>query len=110
VRVTERSRFRTASVAKPITATAASALAADGRLNLDALSHRSGIRHYKSETLDDPEVSSTRHYAKLSDAFELFGKDPLVHQPGSAFLYSTFDIPCLVLFLEARLANPLPRC
>jgi serine beta-lactamase-like protein LACTB, mitochondrial len=121
VRVTERSRFRTASVAKPITATAALALAANGRLNLDApiqdycpafpkkpwpitarelLSHRSGIRHYRSETLDDPEVASTRHYAKLSDAFELFGKDPLVHPPGTAFLYSTFGYTVLGCVLE----------
>lgn len=121
VSVTQRSLFRTASMAKPITATAALVLAADGLLNLDApiqdycpafpkkewtitsrelLSHRSGIRHYKSETLDDPEVSSTRHYRKLSDAFELFGNDALVHQPGTAFLYSTFGYTVLGCVLE----------
>ena len=129
VRVTERSRFRTASVAKPLTATAALVLAAEGRLNLDApiqqycpafpekpwpitarelLSHRSGIRHYRSETLDDPEVSSTRHFAKLSDAFELFGKDPLVHQPGTAFLYTTFGYTVLGCVLEGAAGESFP--
>ncbi|MDQ2712165.1 MAG: serine hydrolase [Acidobacteriota bacterium] len=129
VNVTERSLFRTASVAKSITATAALVLAANGRLNLDApiqdycpafpkkpwtitarelLSHRSGIRHYRSETLDDPEVSSTHHYANLSDAFELFGKDPLVHQPGTAFLYSTFGYTVLGCVLEGAARESFP--
>lgn len=129
VPVNENSLFRTASVAKPITATAALALAAAGRLNLDTpiqnycpafpkkqsvitsrelLSHRSGIRHYKSETLDDPEVSSVHHYAKLSDAFVLFGKDPLVHQPGTAFLYSTFGYTVLGCVLEGAAGESFP--
>lgn len=129
VPVTAKSLFRTASVAKPITATAALALAAAGRLNLDApiqnycpafpekawvitsrelLSHRSGIRHYKSETLDDPEVSSVHHYAKLSDAFVLFAKDPLIHQPGAAFLYSTFGYTVLGCVLEGAAGESFP--
>lgn len=129
VPVSENSLFRTASVAKPITATAALALAAAGRLNLDApiqdycpafprkpwvitsrelLSHRSGIRHYKSETLEDPEVSSIHHYTKLSDAFVLFGKDPLVHQPGTAFLYSTFGYTVLGCVLEGAAGESFP--
>ncbi len=45
VRVTERSRFRTASVAKPITATATLVLASDGRLNLDAPIQNCGRSH-----------------------------------------------------------------
>ncbi len=129
VPVTADSLFRTASVAKPITATAALALSAVGRLNLDApiqnycpafpdkasvitsrelLSHRSGIRHYKSETLEDPEVSSVHHYAKLSDAFVLFGKDPLVYQPGTAFLYSTFGYTVLGCVLEGAAGESFP--
>ncbi len=129
VAVTENSLFRTASVAKPITATAALALVAAGRLNLDApiqdycpafpekawvitsrelLSHRSGIRHYKSETLDDPEVGSVHHYVKLSDAFVLFGHDPLVHQPGTAFLYSTFGYTVLGCVLEGASGESFP--
>lgn len=129
VAVSAKSLFRTASVAKPITATAALALASAGRLNLDApiqdycpafprkpwavtsrelLSHRSGIRHYKSETLDDPEVSSVHHYARLSDAFVLFGKDPLAHQPGTAFLYSTFGYTVLGCVLEGAAGEPFP--
>ncbi len=129
VPVTENSLFRTASVAKPISATAALVLAAAGRLNLDApiqdycpafpkkpwvitsrelLSHRSGIRHYKSETLDDPEVSSVHHYAKLTDAFVLFAKDPLVHQPGTVFLYSTFGYTVLGCVLEGAAGESFP--
>lgn len=129
VPVTANSLFRTASVAKPITATAALVLAAAGRLNLDApihdycpafpekgsaitsrelLAHRSGIRHYKSETLDDPEVSSVHHYPKLSDAFVLFGNDPLVHQPGTAFLYSTFGYTVLGCVLEGAAGESFP--
>src|SRR5262249_41691359 len=77
--VTPESRFRTASVAKPITATAVMQLAEAGRLDLDApiqtycpafpqkpwpvtarqlLGHLAGVRHYAKPR----ESSGTEHY------------------------------------------------
>ncbi len=130
VPVTRHSLFRTASVAKPITATAATILWQQGKLDLDApiqlycpafpekpwpitarqlLGHLSGIRHYKSNSPDDPEISSTYHYAKLSDAFSLFANDPLVSQPGTAYLYSTFGYTVVGCVLEGAAAESFPN-
>ena len=98
--------FRLGSISKPITAIAAMKLVEQGKLELDAevqkyvpsfprkpwpitvrqlLSHEAGIRHYKGD-----EVSSARHYWNLNDALEIFAADPLAHEPGTKYLYSTY--------------------
>jgi len=109
--------YRLASVSKPITAVAALQLVEQGKLDLDApvqkyvpafpakpwpittrqlLGHLSGIRHY-----EEHEMESTRHYAALADALELFQHDPLVHEPGTAYLYSTFGYTLAGVVVEA---------
>jgi serine beta-lactamase-like protein LACTB len=129
VRVTTHTRFRTASVAKPISATAAMILSQQGNLDLDApiqkycpmfpqkpwpittthlLAHMSGIRSYKSERLDDPEVGNTAHYAKLIDSFVTFAADPLAFQPGTAFLYSSLGYTVLGCVLEGAAQESFP--
>lgn len=101
-------RFRTGSVAKPIAAAAAMALYQAGKLDLDApvqkycpafpakqwtittrelLGHLAGIRHYRE---DDSDVFSAKHYARISDGFEMFAADPLLFEPGSKMNYSTY--------------------
>ncbi len=117
VPVTTSTLFRTGSIAKPMTATAAMALYQAGKLDLDApvqkycpafpqkpwtittrelLGHLSGIRHYRQ---DNSDVFSTKHYAHVSDAFEMFANDPLLFEPGTKMEYTTFGydvVGCVV--------------
>jgi len=109
--------YRLASVSKPITAVAAMQLVEQGKLDLDApvqkyvpafptkpwpittrqlLGHLSGIRHY-----GDHEMENTRHYATLAEALDLFQNDPLVHEPGTAYLYSTYGYTLAGVVVEA---------
>lgn len=114
---TKSTLFRTGSIAKPITAVGAMALVQQGKLDLDApvqnycpafprkqwtvttrqlLGHLAGVHHYKR---DGSDFLSTKHYAKLTDAFEQFAEDPLEFEPGSKFLYTTYGynvIGCVI--------------
>jgi len=99
--------YRTASIAKPMTATAAMQLVEAGKLDLDApvqkyvpefpvkpfpvtmrqlLAHTGGIRTYR----DTAEEYSTRHYSSAHDALRQFAADDLAYEPGTQYLYSTF--------------------
>lgn len=105
VPTTPRTVFRLASISKAVTAVAAMTLVEQGRLNLDApvqdyvrfprkqwpittrqlLGHQAGIRHYKGGDFD-----STRHFPSVMAALEMFARDPLEHEPGTKYLYSTY--------------------
>ena len=108
--------IRTGSLAKPITAVAAMTLVEAHALDLDApiqkycsqfpqkpwpittrelLTHTSGIRHYK-----EGEIESTRHFKNMSDAFQIFGADPLLFEPGTKFSYSTYGYTVLGCVIE----------
>lgn len=118
VEATPETRFRIASVTKPITATAVLALAERGTLDLDApiqrycptypekrwpvtsrdlLSHLAGVPDYSR--VDGGvwrirthagwvEGSSPHHYASLAEAVEIFAADSLAAPPGSDHRYS----------------------
>src|SRR5260370_851236 len=103
--------YRLASVSKPLTATAAMQLWERGKLNLDApvqnycpafpqkewpittrqlLGHLGGIRHYRADSQDDPEVGNTKHFDDgIAAGLKFFANDPLVAKPGTKFNYST---------------------
>lgn len=119
--------FRLASVSKPFTAALALSLAKAGRLDLDApiqryvpafplkegtitprllLSHLAGIRHYR----DYGEINSTRHFATLADALQLFQSDPLVAHPGARFAYSTFGYTLLGAVIETACGSGFGAC
>jgi len=121
VPATDETMYRLASVSKAVSATGAMWLAEHGKLELDApvqkycpafpvkpfpittrevLAHTAGIRHYKSESLEDPEVSSTKHFESMEEALKLFGNDPLVDEPGKRFHYSTFGYTLLGCVME----------
>jgi CubicO group peptidase (beta-lactamase class C family) len=108
--------FRLASVSKPITATAVLQLVERGRLDLDApvqryvpsfpdkpwpvtprllLAHLGGVRHYR-----EGEFSSTRRYAGATDALHIFAADPLAHEPGTRFLYTSYGYNLLGCAVE----------
>lgn len=103
--------YRLASISKPITATAAMLLWQQGKLDLDApvqkycpafpakdtpittrqvLGHLSGIRHYKGDSQDDPELGNTKHFDNpIEGGLQFFKSDPLLDKPGTAFHYTT---------------------
>lgn len=116
VPATTETLFRTASVAKPITAVAAMTLVESGKLDLDApvqkycapfppkqwpvttrelLSHTSGIRHY-----NPGEPEHTRHFKWTADGFVLFATDPLLFPPGTGYQYSTYGYSVVGCVIE----------
>jgi len=112
--------YRTASIGKAMTATAALELVEQHKLELDVpiqiycprfpekqwpvtardlISQTSGIRHYEGPNLD-AETFNTHHYEHVSDALELIKEDPLKQQPGEDMLYSTWGYVVLGCVLE----------
>jgi len=109
--------YRLASVSKPITAVAVMQLVEEGKIDLDApvekyvpswpkkewtvtprqlLAHLGGVRHYK----DEAETLSLQHYASLTEALGMFKDDPLLHEPGTKFRYSSFGFNLLGCVVE----------
>ena len=110
--------YRLASVSKPMTATAAMQLVERGRLDLDApvrryvpsfpekpwpitsrqlMAHLGGIRHYRA----NEEFDATRRYVGVLEGLDVFKEDPLDHEPGTAYLYSTYGYCLLGAVVEA---------
>lgn len=108
--------YRLASLSKPITAIAVMQLAEQRRLDLDApiqryvpsfpekpwpvtarrlLSHQGGVRH-----VADEEWGSTRHYRSVAAALDVFKDDPLLAQPGTRAIYSTYGYNLLGAAVE----------
>ena len=106
VKATPETLIRTGSIAKPISAAAALTLVDAGKLDLDApvqkycpafpqkqwpvttrqlLGHLAGVHHYKGT-----DFESTKHFANMSDGFEMFANDPLLFEPGTKYAYSTY--------------------
>ncbi len=109
--------YRLGSISKSLTAVAVMQLAEGGKLDLDApvqkfcaafpakqwpvttrqiLGHLSGIRHYKS----DEEFNSTRLYASVGEGLSMFKDDPLLHEPGTKYSYTTFGYSVLGCAVE----------
>ncbi len=108
---TEYTLYRLASISKSLTAIAAMQLWERGHLDLDApvqkycpafpkrpqpittravMGHLAGIRHYKMQSQDDPEVGNTKHFDNpIQAGLDFFKNDPLVSEPGKQFHYST---------------------
>ena len=107
VAVKPETRFRTASIAKPMTAFVILSLVEEGAIDLDAeiprycpeyaqkkwpvtcrqlLGHLGGVRHYKNSA----ESRSTEHFFSVKSALSTFADDPLKHEPGTKYLYSSF--------------------
>jgi CubicO group peptidase (beta-lactamase class C family) len=116
VPVTTETVFRLASVSKPITATAIMQLFERAKINLDVpvqkycpafpekqwpvttrqvLAHYGGIRHYEGD-----EMESTRRYESMTEAVQIFAKDPLIARPGTKYNYSTYGYTLLGCVLE----------
>lgn len=113
---TTQTRFRLASISKPIAATCVMQLVESGKLDLDKdvrsyvpdwpdkgklvnlrmiLAHRSGIRHY---ALGKP--GSAFKEMSTSDALKMFKDDPLLFDPGTKYSYSTHAYTVAVAAIE----------
>lgn len=109
--------YRTASIAKPMTAVAVMRLVEQGKLNLDApiqkycpafpeknwpvtarhlLGHLSGVRHYNARN----ESAGTEHFFNLADSLKTFKDDPLLFEPGTKYSYTTFGYSVLGCAIE----------
>ncbi len=123
VPATSETMYRLASLSKPMTATAAMQLAERGKIDLDAnvrryvpsfpgkpwpittrqlLAHLGGIRHY----LPGEKFDATRRYVSVLEGLDPFKEDPLVHEPGTAFLYSTYGYTLVGAVVEAAAGMP----
>ncbi len=139
VPATPKTRYRTASVTKWMTATATMGLVEKRKLDLDGpvqaycpqfpekrwpvttrqlLTHTSGIRHYAdydsalAEAKTDAELAEIERrrdrsrlgeYTRYTDVIaplENFKDDPLVFEPGSGWLYTSFGYRVLACVLE----------
>jgi serine beta-lactamase-like protein LACTB len=118
--------FRLGSISKPITAVAVLTLVEQHKLDLDVpirqyvpsfpekpwpvtlrqiLSHLGGIRHYRP---DESDFFSTRHYTSCTEAISIFADDPLVHEPSTKYLYSTFGYTLVGAAIEAVTQESYP--
>jgi len=114
--VTATTQFRTASVAKIITATALAKLIQDGKLNLDLpvqkyvpdfpvkqftitsrqlAGHLSGLPHYS-----DADKIEDRVYPSVKDALSVFSHEDLMAEPGIKYKYSTHGYTLLSAVIE----------
>lgn len=108
--------FRTASIAKAITAVGVLQLAEQGKLNLDApiqkycqafpqkqwtvtarqlLGHLGGVRHYKPG-----EANGTKFFPSIASSLSIFKDDPLLLRPGQKYVYTTFGYSVLGCAIE----------
>lgn len=102
--------YRSASIGKPITATAVMQMAEQGKLDLEApvwnyckafpskkwpltsrhlLAHLGGIRHYGGPNAE-AELFSTKRYETVAESLEVFKNEELLFEPGSRYQYSTY--------------------
>lgn len=113
----EATRFRVASVTKPLTAAVVMSMVQAGRMDLDAparrycpeypakavdptirhlLAHQSGLPH--TNDADDTTISGD--FSKLSDAVRYYGTRPLAFTPGSNTLYTSWGYSLLGCAIE----------
>lgn len=109
--------YRTASIAKAMTATAVMQLVEQGKLDLDApiqqycpafpkkqwtltarhlLGHLGGVRHYAKPG----EASGTTHYNTIVESLALFKDEPLLFEPGTKYTYTTYGFSVLGCAIE----------
>ncbi len=122
VPVWPHTKMRVGSVAKSMTAAAMGILIDQGMLDLDApvqqyvpyfpekrhpitprqvAGHLAGIRHYRGD-----EFLLRDRYASVRDGLAIFAEDTLLHEPGSAYVYSTYGFNLLSAVVEGASGRP----
>ena len=119
VPVTVKTKFRLASISKPVTAAAVMQRVEQGKIALDSsiqtyipsfpkknwpvtvrqlLGHLGGIRHYRG--MKEEHLIGTTQYKDLEDALSIFSADTLMVQPGERYSYTTFGYNLLGVAVE----------
>lgn len=66
-----------------------------------------GVRSYRT---DDPtDANNTTHYSSVTQAIAKFGADPLVHPPGTKFLYTTYGYNLVGCAMEGVAGMPYEK-
>ena len=125
--VTPDTMFRIGSVSKLITATTLMSMAEQDQISLDKTidnylsdlsesyaninsrmlaGHLSGIRHYSPQRMRQEYMSRTAYDSQRA-AMKVFASDPLLHQPGEAYFYSTYGYTVLGAVMEQVGQKPL---
>ena len=120
---TRETGFEIGSVSKLITVAALAKLYEAGKIDFDAplgtyvssypdldrhitarllSGHLAGIRHYNGFA----ENVSKQHCERMEEALAVFQKDPLLHDPGSKYAYSSFGYVLLSAGMEGAAAKP----
>ena len=115
-------KFRVGSISKSMTAAAVAKLVEEGRLDIDAPvqkhvpsfpekaypvttrqlgGHLAGIRHYEGNEnfIRDP-------YPTVLDGLDIFADDPLLHEPGTAFAYTSHGFNLISAVVEGAAKQP----
>ena len=115
-------KFRVGSISKSLTAAAVARLVEDGSLDPDAPvqeyvpsfpekshpittrqlgGHLAGIRHYRGDEnfIRDP-------YPTVLDGLTIFADDPLLHEPGTMFAYTSYGFNLLSAVVEGAAKKP----
>lgn len=116
------SRFRIASLSKPLTAAAAAKLYSQTKLDVDASiqeyvpnfpskrwtittrqlgAHLGGIRGYRPG-----EMLSAVPYSTVEDGLDIFSADTLLHEPGTKYLYSSYGWNLISAVIEGAAQEP----
>ena len=116
VPVWPHTKMRVGSVSKSMTAAGMGILMEQGRLDLDAdvqayvpyfpekrwpitsrmiAGHLAGIRHYRGD-----EFLIRDNYPDVQAGIEIFAEDTLLHEPGSAYAYSSYGFNLLSAVVE----------
>ena len=112
-----RTRFRIGSISKALTAAGLGGLISQNKIDVDLpinhyldyypekeytfttrqlAGHLAGIRHYRNQ-----EFLIKGHYATVKDGLEIFINDPLLHEPGTKYQYSSHGYNLLSAVMES---------
>ncbi len=115
-------KFRVGSISKSMTAAAVAKLVQEGRLDVDLPiqhyvpsfpekahpittrqlgGHLGGIRHYEGDEnfIRDP-------YPTVLDGLDIFADDPLLHEPGAAFAYTSYGFNLISAVVAGAAKQP----
>ena len=118
----DSSQFRIGSVSKPLTTVGLGQIYENGQISLDTnirvylpnfpekkwpitvrqlSGHLAGIRHYKGL-----EFLNNTYYPTVSSGLTIFQDDPLLHEPGSKYAYSSYGFNLLSAVMESVSGMP----
>jgi serine beta-lactamase-like protein LACTB, mitochondrial len=125
---TSRTKFRVGSASKALTSAGLGLLYEQGKLDIDApiqryvsefpdkgapitvrelAGHLGGIRHYlDSDFL--PGQDNQKHYNTLTEGLAIFANDPLVAEPGTKFIYSSYGFNLIGVAIERAAGQNYP--